>query len=93
MIINKSGIAIRLSVGECRVMGRNTQGVKLINLTKKNDMIAAVTKVMGLEQQASVEEESRAVWAKNNEEFTSQDEPETESEATTGVVTEDTSNE
>ncbi len=93
MIINKSGIAIRLSVGECRVMGRNTQGVKLINLAKKNDMIAAVTKVMGLEQQASVEEESRAVWAKNNEEFTSQNEPETESEESSERVIEDTSNE
>lgn len=93
MIINKSGIAIRLSVGECRVMGRNTQGVKLINLAKKNDMIAAVTKVMGLEQQTSVEEESRAVWAKNNEEFTSQNEPETESEESSERVIEDTSNE
>ncbi|MDO4197111.1 MAG: DNA gyrase C-terminal beta-propeller domain-containing protein, partial [Prevotellaceae bacterium] len=69
MIINKSGIAIRLSVAECRVMGRNTQGVKLINLTKKNDVIAAVTKVMGIEQQTDLEEASRAAWAKNNEEF------------------------
>ncbi len=65
MIINKSGIAIRLSVAECRVMGRNTQGVRLINLSKKNDVIAAVTKVMGLEQQTDVEEASRAEWAKN----------------------------
>ena len=69
MIINKSGIAIRLSVAECRVMGRNTQGVRLINLTKKNDVIAGVTKVMGTEQQADVEEASRAAWAKNNDEF------------------------
>ncbi len=45
MIINKSGIAIRLSVEELRVMGRATQGVKLINL-KGNDSIAAVAKVM-----------------------------------------------
>ncbi|MCD8288688.1 MAG: DNA gyrase subunit A [Prevotella sp.] len=66
MIINKSGIAIRLSMTECRVMGRNTQGVRLINLTKKNDIIAAVTKVMGAEQQADIEEASRAEWAKNN---------------------------
>ncbi|MCD8282378.1 MAG: DNA gyrase subunit A [Prevotella sp.] len=66
MIINKSGIAIRLSVAQCRVMGRNTQGVRLINLAKKNDIIAAVTKVMGAEQQADVEEASRAAWAKNN---------------------------
>ena len=73
MIINKSGIAIRLSVAECRVMGRNTQGVKLINLTKKNDIIASVTKVMGAEEQADVEEASRTAWAKNNGEFKQED--------------------
>lgn len=46
MIINKSGITIRLAVAECRVMGRATQGVRLINLSKKNDVIASVCKVM-----------------------------------------------
>ena len=45
MIINKSGIAIRMSVEDLRVMGRATQGVKLINL-KGEDSIAAVAKVM-----------------------------------------------
>ncbi len=80
MIINKSGIAIRLSVAECRVMGRNTQGVRLINLTKKNDVIAGVTKVMGSEQQADAEEASRAAWAKNNDEF-KQKEDETDGNA------------
>jgi DNA gyrase subunit A len=45
MIINKSGIAIRMAVQDLRVMGRATQGVKLINL-KGNDSIAAVAKVM-----------------------------------------------
>lgn len=45
MIINKSGIAIRMAVSELRVMGRATQGVKLINL-KDDDSIAAVAKVM-----------------------------------------------
>ena len=45
MIINKSGIAIRMSVANLRVMGRATQGVRLINL-KDNDSIAAVAKVM-----------------------------------------------
>ena len=45
MIINKSGIAIRMSVESLRVMGRATQGVKLINL-KGDDQIAAVAKVM-----------------------------------------------
>lgn len=44
MIITKNGLTIRLSVAEMRVMGRNTQGVKLINL-RKNDSIAAVTQV------------------------------------------------
>ena len=44
MIINKSGVAIRMAVEELRVMGRNTQGVKLINL-KGSDEIAAVAKV------------------------------------------------
>ena len=45
MIINKSGIAIRMGVEDLRVMGRATQGVRLINL-KDNDSIAAVAKVM-----------------------------------------------
>jgi DNA gyrase subunit A len=45
MIINKSGIAIRMSVEDLRTMGRATQGVKLINL-RDNDSIAAVAKVM-----------------------------------------------
>ncbi|WP_298477122.1 DNA gyrase subunit A [uncultured Maribacter sp.] len=45
MIINKSGIAIRMAVEDLRVMGRATQGVKLINI-KGNDSIAAVAKVM-----------------------------------------------
>ncbi|NCQ58624.1 MAG: DNA gyrase subunit A, partial [Flavobacteriales bacterium] len=45
MIINKSGIAIRMSVKDLRIMGRATQGVKLINL-RNNDSIAAVAKVM-----------------------------------------------
>jgi DNA gyrase subunit A len=45
MIINKSGIAIRMSVEELRTMGRATQGVRLINL-REDDSIAAVAKVM-----------------------------------------------
>ena len=44
-IINKSGITIRLKVSSLRVMGRATQGVRLINLEKKNDQIASVCKV------------------------------------------------
>ena len=45
MIINKSGIAIRMEVNSLRVMGRATQGVRLISL-KENDSIAAVAKVV-----------------------------------------------
>ncbi|MDY6206231.1 MAG: DNA gyrase subunit A [Prevotella sp.] len=57
MIINKSGITIRLSVAECRVMGRATQGVRLINLAKKNDVIASVCKVMKTEMKDESEDE------------------------------------
>ena len=49
MIINKSGLAIRMSIENLRVMGRATQGVKLINL-KGGDAIAAVAKVMQSEE-------------------------------------------
>lgn len=45
MIINKSGITIRLKVSDIRTMGRATQGVKLINLGKRNDEIASICKV------------------------------------------------
>ena len=71
MIINKSGIAIRLAVSECRVMGRATQGVRLINLTKKNDVIASVCKVMSSELEAQVEEENRMQQTANTEVMTS----------------------
>ncbi len=45
MIINKSGVTIRLNISDIRIMGRTTQGVRLINLEKRNDEIASVTKV------------------------------------------------
>ena len=54
MIINKSGVAIRMGMDDLRVMGRNTQGVRMINL-KNNDEIAAVAKVM---MDKEVEEET-----------------------------------
>ena len=57
MIINKSGIAIRMAVSDLRVMGRATQGVKLINL-KGNDSIAAVAKVMKDEEETELDDES-----------------------------------
>ena len=46
MIINKSGITIRLKVADVRIMGRATQGVRLINLEKRNDPIGSVCKVV-----------------------------------------------
>ena len=61
MIINKSGIAIRMAVKDLRVMGRATQGVKLINI-KKGDSIAAVAKVIHEEQE---EQEDTIVETKN----------------------------
>ena len=66
MIINKSGILIRIAVDTLRVMGRATQGVRLINL-RNNDEIAAVTKVSAdiieTEEEELLEDE-----ALNNEE-------------------------
>jgi len=54
MIINKSGIVIRMSVEELRTMGRATQGVKLINL-RNGDSIAAVAKVNAMEEEEGEE--------------------------------------
>ena len=75
MIINKSGIVIRMPVAGCRVIGRATQGVKLINLSKKNDIIASVCKVMSSELEAAVEEESRAQWNQKNEDLVNDTKP------------------
>lgn len=58
MIINKSGVAIRLSLQSIRIQGRNTQGVCLINLKKRNDAISSVCKV---EHEDIEEEELEAV--------------------------------
>jgi len=65
MIINKSGIAIRMEVSSLRVMGRATQGVKLINL-KDTDSIAAVAKVVHDDDDISDVEEIDVV-EKNND--------------------------
>ena len=79
MIINKSGIAIRLAVSDCRVMGRATQGVRLINLSKKNDVIASVCKVMSSELEAKLaddnaEQETEATDTPNTAENNSENE-------------------
>ncbi len=50
MIINKSGITIRVKVADFRIMGRATQGVRLINLEKRNDQIGSVCKVISEEE-------------------------------------------
>lgn len=55
MIINKSGITIRLKVAEVRIMGRATQGVRLINLEKRNDQIGSVCKVTSEEEEVTDE--------------------------------------
>lgn len=56
MIINKSGITIRLKVADVRIMGRATQGVRLINLEKRNDHIGSVCKVMTENDEETLEE-------------------------------------
>ena len=68
MIINKSGITIRLKLSEVRVMGRNTQGVKLINLGKRNDSISSVCQVNAEEEDVNLEgEEGTMTTDENNQ--------------------------
>ncbi len=61
VIINKSGITLRLKVADIRVMGRATQGVRLINLEKRNDEIASVCKVDSEEEVLETEESVETV--------------------------------
>lgn len=56
MIINKSGITLRLKVADVRVMGRATQGVRLINLEKRNDQIGSVCKVTSEKEEDLVDQ-------------------------------------
>ncbi|MCR5573493.1 MAG: DNA gyrase subunit A [Bacteroidaceae bacterium] len=56
MIINKSGITIRLKVADVRIQGRATQGVRLINLEKRNDEIGSVCKVMSEAEEEEIEQ-------------------------------------
>ncbi|MDR2683269.1 MAG: DNA gyrase subunit A, partial [Dysgonamonadaceae bacterium] len=58
MIINKSGITIRVKVADLHIIGRATQGVRLINLEKRNDEIASVCKVVSEEEEIPTEEEN-----------------------------------
>lgn len=57
MIINKSGVTIRMRVADIRLMGRATQGVRLINLEKRNDEIASVCKVISEKEEDNLTEE------------------------------------
>ena len=68
MIINKSGITIRLKVADVRIMGRATQGVRLINLEKRNDQIGSVCKVMteSLEDEVPMEESEGIIVSEPN---------------------------
>ncbi|MBP6230095.1 MAG: DNA gyrase subunit A [Paludibacteraceae bacterium] len=65
VIINKSGIAIRLEVSAMRIMGRATQGVRLINLEKRNDEIASVCKVISEEKEEELEVSPELLAAEN----------------------------
>jgi DNA gyrase subunit A len=91
MIINKSGVAIRMNMDEMRVMGRNTQGVKMINL-KKNDEIAAIAKVemdKDVEDDIEVSEEGVGITLDNQENTTV---PQAEAENNAEDKTEETGN-
>ncbi|MCB0460492.1 MAG: DNA gyrase subunit A [Flavobacteriaceae bacterium] len=69
MIINKSGITIRLAVADLRVMGRATQGVRLINI-KEDDAIAAVAKVMHEDENEDAENDNGTEIENNESEQT-----------------------
>jgi DNA gyrase subunit A len=64
MIINKSGLTIRMKISDLRVMGRATQGVRLINI-KGNDSIAAVTKVLREDEEVELDENGNVSDAEN----------------------------
>ncbi len=66
MIINKSGIAIRLAVSKISILGRATMGVRLINLSRKNDEIASITKVASSESIGSGDNEDEVIEGDNS---------------------------
>ncbi|MBO7232370.1 MAG: DNA gyrase subunit A [Bacteroidales bacterium] len=68
MIINKSGITIRLAMADIRIMGRNTQGVRLLNLEKRNDEIASVCEVLS----ESLNEEGESLTTEESAENTNE---------------------
>ena len=72
VIINKSGITLRMKVADVRVMGRATQGVRIINLEKRNDEIASVCKVLSATDEN--EETTETITPENGEQPTSSQE-------------------
>ncbi len=66
MIINKSGIAIRLAVSKISILGRATMGVRLINLSRKHDEIASITKVASSESISNDENENEEIEGDNS---------------------------
>jgi DNA gyrase subunit A len=66
MIINKSGIAIRMSVLKISLIGRATQGVRLINLEKRHDEIASVCKVLSEADEKNAEEKAQSEAIENH---------------------------
>ncbi|MDR2204628.1 MAG: DNA gyrase subunit A [Flavobacteriaceae bacterium] len=80
MIINKSGVAIRMGMDEMRVMGRNTQGVRVINL-KNNDEIAAIAKV-AMDKEVEDEDDDENENTIENETSETSETPENNAEST-----------
>lgn len=77
VIINKSGITLRMKLSDVRVMGRATQGVRLINLEKRGDEIASVCKVMSETEEEALSENQVEVAGENgnNEEAVNNETP------------------
>ena len=85
MIINKSGVVIRLKVADIRVMGRATQGVRLINLDKRNDEIASVCKVETEHEEELAEGVENVENIENNAEAPEVNNPDVENISTEGT--------
>ena len=68
MIINKSGVTIRLAVSDIKKSSRNTQGVKLIDIQKRNDVISSVCVVEHSEEPEDINEEDVTTPETNNTE-------------------------
>ncbi len=84
MIITKSGILIRIAVADLRVMGRNTQGVKLIRLKNEADEIASVTKIVKDPEEESVEDTDAVIVGEADNENVSSQTEETSDEMPVG---------